>query len=586
MAAVKLRLIAFVLAALTLVAAPSAFAKCTLQKFTDLPVTMVGLRPVITVKINGAEVKLFIDTGSFANTLNPDVAARIGLRLTDLPPDFVIRGLTGEARMRLATARDFTFLGAELHQAEFLVAEHGMGGADGLVGQQIMGKFDVEYDFAKGVARLFIPKDCPANANLGYWNPGRVGYIPIHSIEAPSTDIVGEASINGVKVHVVFDSGTPRSALTVDAARRAGVRLDGPGVEYAEVSGGAGDRVIDTWIAPFDSFAIGDETVKNARLRLGRFELDDGDMLLGADFFLSHHIYVARSQNRLYFSYNGGPVFDLEQAGAQKLAPQSQTSASPAAGGGESAETFARQAAAAEARHQYDEAIADYGHVIALEPNDAQHFYDRGVALRLDDQASKAMDDFNAALKLQPNDVAALMARGALRLENQDVGGAGADFDAAMKADPGMAEGAAELYADAGLYEAALADFDRWIAGHPRNEDIADALGARCHARLMLGRQLDQALADCSLSLHFQPGDSDVTDDRGLLELRLGKLDPALADFDQVVHARSKDAWALYGRGVAELRKGLKPKGDADIDAAKAIDSDIAATAAKIDIAP
>ncbi len=34
-------------------------------------------------------------------------------------------------------------------------------------------------------------------------------------------------------------------------------------------------------------------------------------MILGADFFLSHHILVASSQRKLYFTYNGGPVFDL-----------------------------------------------------------------------------------------------------------------------------------------------------------------------------------------------------------------------------------------------------------------------------------
>jgi predicted aspartyl protease len=421
-------LIAPVVVALTLGGAPPTFAKCILQKLADLPVTMVGLRPVVSAKINGVDVKLFIDTGSFANTLNPEIAARIGLRLTDLPPEFQVEGLTGEARMRLARARDFTFLGAELHQAEFLVAEHGLGGADGLIGQQIMGKFDVEYDFAKGVARLFVPKDCPANASLGYWDPGRVGYIPIHPIDAPQTDIVGEARVNGAKIRVVFDSGTPRSALTLDAARRAGVRLDAPGVEYAEVSGGAGDRVIDTWIAPFDSFSIGDETVKKTRLRLGRFELDDGDMLLGTDFFLSHHIYVARSQNRLYFSYNGGPVFNLEQEGAPKLAPSEP---SPAAGGAaadgapaETADFLARRAAAALARHQYDAAIADDSRAIALEPTEARHFYDRGVARRLDDQSAKAMDDFDAALKLAPADVPALVARGVLRLENKDAVGA------------------------------------------------------------------------------------------------------------------------------------------------------------------
>ena len=43
-------------------------------------------------------------------------------------------------------------------------------------------------------------------------------------------------------------------------------------------------------------------------------------MLIGADFFLSHRIYVASSQRKLYFTYNGGPVFNLDTPGAATTA--------------------------------------------------------------------------------------------------------------------------------------------------------------------------------------------------------------------------------------------------------------------------
>jgi hypothetical protein len=36
---------------------------------------------------------------------------------------------------------------------------------------------------------------------------------------------------------------------------------------------------------------------------------DGTDMLLGMDFFLSHHVFIARSQNVIYLTYNGGPIF-------------------------------------------------------------------------------------------------------------------------------------------------------------------------------------------------------------------------------------------------------------------------------------
>jgi hypothetical protein len=36
-------------------------------------------------------------------------------------------------------------------------------------------------------------------------------------------------------------------------------------------------------------------------------------MLLGADFFVSHRIYVSNAQHKMYFTYNGGPVFSAAQ---------------------------------------------------------------------------------------------------------------------------------------------------------------------------------------------------------------------------------------------------------------------------------
>jgi hypothetical protein len=36
-------------------------------------------------------------------------------------------------------------------------------------------------------------------------------------------------------------------------------------------------------------------------------------MLLGADFFLSHRIFVSNEQHKVYFTYNGGPVFSASR---------------------------------------------------------------------------------------------------------------------------------------------------------------------------------------------------------------------------------------------------------------------------------
>lgn len=52
------------LVALGLAGATSAQAKCS-AIFVELPVKMVGSRPIATVAINGTPVTLLVDTGAF-----------------------------------------------------------------------------------------------------------------------------------------------------------------------------------------------------------------------------------------------------------------------------------------------------------------------------------------------------------------------------------------------------------------------------------------------------------------------------------------------------------------------------------------
>jgi hypothetical protein len=69
--------------------------------------------------------------------------------------------------------------------------------------------------------------------------------------------------------------------------------------------------------------------VKNARLNIGDTELESADMLIGADFLLSHRANVANSEHKLYFTDNGGPVFDPEPAGGPGPAPPPSSQPAP-----------------------------------------------------------------------------------------------------------------------------------------------------------------------------------------------------------------------------------------------------------------
>lgn len=587
----------FVAAILLLAAAASAAAACTLGKIGELPVTMVGLVPTVPAKVDGVDVNLIADSGAFFSLLTPAAAARAGLHVGPIPQagDY-IQGLGGSERARLTTADNFTVFGRTFHHADFLVAAPQIGDerADGLLGGNFMSYADVEFDLANGVIRLFKPMSCGSQTYLAYWAPaGRASVAAIAPAEAPQFKIIVHVDVNGHDFKAVLDSGAGRSFISRTAARAAGVSVDDQGVKPAGMGGGIGHSNFQTWIARFQSFQIGDEVVKNALLRIGDTPMGgDAQMLLGADFLLSHRVYVANGERKLFFTYIGGPVFNLEEAqGAGSASQQTAALPPPLVPGAPTdkpsdADGYARRGAAFAARHDETAAIADFTQAITLQPANERYLYERGAARRRKGDPELALADFTAALKLKPDDEAALMARGGLRLELKDESGATADFEASERIDPDDRLRAAAAYAHALLFGQAVGELDRWIADHPKDARLGEVLNGRCWTRALWGKELDQALADCNAAIQRTPGSSAFLDSRGLVYLRLGQFERSIADYDGALRAQPRLAWSLYGRGIDKLRLGRKAEGDADIAAAVAASPGIAEQAKSYGVSP
>ena len=281
--------------------ASAAPAACSLRKLAELPVSMTFAGPTVSVKINGADARLVADSGAFFSMLTPESARRLGLPEGAIPRGFVVHGVSGRERVQASTAKQMMVADAPFRNVNFLVgAGTAAFGADGLLGENFLDTLDVEYDLGAGAIRLFRNEGC-GSAPLIYWNDGRpFSTLKMERIRFGPHDILVRLQVNGADVHAILDTGAGRSILTLPAAARAGVRPGGPEVQAAGLVAGIGAQPRATWIGRFDSFTIGQEQVPNARLLLGDLQLADADMLLGADFFLTHRVLVANSQHLIY----------------------------------------------------------------------------------------------------------------------------------------------------------------------------------------------------------------------------------------------------------------------------------------------
>lgn len=84
----------------------------------------------------------------------------------------------------------------------------------------------------------------------------------------------------------------------------------------------------------------------------------------------------------------------------------------------------------------YDAAIANYDRAIALEPDDADAYHNRGIAKDAQGDYAAAIADFDRAIALEPDDADVYHNRGVAKAEQGDYAGAIADYDRVIVLDP------------------------------------------------------------------------------------------------------------------------------------------------------
>src|SRR5271156_1162097 len=134
-----------VLAALlwaTIMAAPALAetAHCTLAKLVEFPVLMSNLRPIVTAKVNGTDVRFELDTGAFFSDISAASAAELKLRTYAAPIGFRLIGIGGSSEVSLTRIRELLLNGVPLHDKELIVggSDIGQGDSIGVLGRDIL----------------------------------------------------------------------------------------------------------------------------------------------------------------------------------------------------------------------------------------------------------------------------------------------------------------------------------------------------------------------------------------------------------------------------------------------------------------
>ncbi|HJV60892.1 MAG TPA: aspartyl protease family protein [Albitalea sp.] len=552
-----------------------AWSACRLEAF-EIPVRMVHMRPIATVELNGIETPMLVDSGAFFSLLTEATASQLNLPLQRLSPGFRIEGLTGQVNAKVTRVDKVRFNGVEIAGVEFIVGVNELGsGIMGVLGRNFLSLADTEYDLARGIVRLVVPKGQCEETNFAYWaGKAPVNVVPLIANARGDTAIRVVARINGVRVKALMDTGA-MTGLNLDTAHRAGVK-DADMAPLGRI-GGAGDGHAQSWVASFASFELGGEQISNNRFDVYDADgADDSGMLLGIDYFLSHRIYVSRLQNKVYATWNGGVVFARDKI--DETQGVARDAAAPEAVAPDDADGLARRGEAAAARGDLSRALQDLDRACALAPQVARYFLARARVRAAMNQSAKAQEDLDEALRLDASLHDARQLRASWRAGAGDREGAISDLralDAALHPSSHLRAGVARVYARLNLAPEALHQWDLWMSSHRNDAELGSVLNARCWLQIRLKLDPKLAIDDCKRAVKEDDEEPDFHDSLGWAYLRLDDPSAAVESFERAIKLREASPWSYYGRAQAYRRLGKAQAAERDLMSARKLDPQI-----------
>jgi predicted aspartyl protease len=314
--------VALLLPLLALLAPAARAETCDLRLAAELPIGQAGpgMPILVQASIRNQPIPMIVDTGSPMTTIDRGTAERFGLALR---PDSRIRarGLGGELRVYRVTVPEFA-LGPQRIDSVTIGAFEGMrsdarqmGG--GLLGQDVLGAFDLEFEVQNNRLALYDKSAC---AHAPPWD---LDSMTVPLIGGRTGRIQFDVKLDGQILKAELDSGAARTTLTWKGAMRLGLQESSSGMESGGSVLGVDGKPLVRSFYRFQSFEVGGELIRNPRLGIVDFHRtrftpdlpllrsqEQPDLLLGADWLRAHRVYVARGAGEMHFSYLGGVVFE------------------------------------------------------------------------------------------------------------------------------------------------------------------------------------------------------------------------------------------------------------------------------------
>ena len=286
---------------------------------SSVPLESIPGSDLLTVStmIDGSPEKLLLGIGDLSTQLWNAQAAKLDLAILSRG-----RFMDAGGRFSEGAARIGTFDFGNMQTGGFDIAvrpdpDFAQAGFDGLLGTNMMQRYDIDLDFARGRLNYFAPEQCQG-AGV-YWSPTATS-VPF---ESHSGIVYVPVTLDGHRIVALLDTSADRTILNPQLASRM-FGLEAGSLQAASVTNGG--AVIKAGMHTFSSLTLGGLTFNNPQIAIpfdilsqnthefhaskilrDRYNLSEflPPMIIGMDVLKQSHLYISFENHRIYVSAAG-----------------------------------------------------------------------------------------------------------------------------------------------------------------------------------------------------------------------------------------------------------------------------------------
>jgi len=291
----------------SITAGKPSFADCSLVKITQMPLVELGNHYAVMVKINDVMRPMIVDTGAEITTLNASETEKLKLP-EDLSSIANLRPVVGigqtKADLYLNVIPAIFGLGDLIYRnRSTTVANMGFekklkeSASIGLIGDDILSKYDVEFDFPGKKLNLYSAYNC-----YDTFIPWTEAYARI-PFDHHDAKIVVDIDLNKERTRAIVDTGNNISFVS----RQSSALWNIPDDEFIETKGTStsplnGGTSFPVRIYRFEKFKVGEETFSNKIMGIIDVDLLTGTANLGLDYFKTRKLWISYRNKVMFVS--------------------------------------------------------------------------------------------------------------------------------------------------------------------------------------------------------------------------------------------------------------------------------------------